>query len=206
MTTQWTVSRNSTILRDAIGTLWVTTAGTMGALGAAAMLSTDLLTSVVPIAVIAAACGLLYPPSIATLRAARRLPRSESPAIAAARKSLSRRFGMVVGVEVFFFVLANVILLLTHQYEYLVPVILLIVGVHFFPVAALFKMWPYYLAGALFSLASIGTLFATSSTMEIGRVKAWIALPTVSCAIVAWLTAGCLLIIQRKRLAQQVVE
>ncbi|MEO8956610.1 MAG: hypothetical protein ABI465_18825 [Ktedonobacteraceae bacterium] len=198
--TQFPVSRNSAILRDAIGSLWFTTAGSVAALGVVAMLSTNLVEALVLLGIVAVVCAVLYPLNISTLRAARSLPRAASPEIAAARKKLIRRFGAVVGVEMLFFLLANVILLQIHHYEYLVPIILLIVGVHFFPVAALFKMWPYYLTGLLFSLAAIITLLTTPSTMSIGRLSSWIVLPTVICALVAWLTAICVLAIQKKRL------
>jgi hypothetical protein len=157
------------------------------------MLSTSFVEALVLLVIVAGVCAVLYSLNISTLRVARRLPLEASPEIAAARKKLIRRFGVVVGVEMLFFLLANVVLLQIHHYEYLVPIILLIVGVHFFPVAALFYMWPYALTGLLFS-------FATPYTMDIGRLSSWIVLPTVMCALGAWLTAMCLLAMQKKRL------
>jgi hypothetical protein len=164
------------------------------------MLSTSLVEALVLLVIVAGVCAVLYSLNISTLRVARRLPLEASPEIAAARKKLIRRFGVVVGVEMLFFLLANVILLQIHHYEYLVPIILLIVGVHFFPVAALFYMWPYALTGLLFSFAAIITLLATPYTMDIGRLSSWIVLPTVMCALGAWLTAMCVLAMQKKRL------
>lgn len=175
------------------------TAGTIAALGAAALLSTDLTATVVLIAVTAVVALVVYPIGISMLRAALRLPRPKSPKITAERKKLSRRFGVVVGIEMAFFALANVVLLLTNHYEYLVPAILLITGVHFIPVARLFRMWPYYLTGVLFSLAAALPVLITSSTTRLGLVSAWIVLPTLSCAVIAWLTAGCVLAIQHRR-------
>jgi hypothetical protein len=199
---QFTVSRNSTILRDAIGSLWITTAGSIAALGAVVMLSTSVLEAIVLFGIVVGVCAVLYPLDISTLRAACRLLRETSPEIVAARKKLIRRFGLVVGIEMLFFLIANLVLAQFNHYEYLVPIIMLIVGVHFFPVAALFKMWPYYLSGLLFSLAAIITLISAPYTMHIGRLSSWVVLPTVICALVAWLTAACVLAIQRKRLGQ----
>lgn len=193
------VSVNSTILRDAVGALWMATAGTVAALGVAAMVSTHLTAAVVLIAVTAVVALVLYPIGISMLRAALRLPRPQSLQITAERKKLSRRFGVVVGIEMAFFALANVVLLLTNRYEYLVPAILLITGVHFIPIARLYRMWPYYLTGLLFCLAAVLPVLITSSTTRLGLVSAWIVLPTLSCAVIAWLTAGCVLAIQNKR-------
>ena len=97
---QFTVSRNSTILRDAIGFLWIMAAGSLAALGAVAMMSVTVLEAVVLLVLVGVVCAVFFPMGISVLRTALRLPREASPEIAAARKQLSRRFGMVVGVEV----------------------------------------------------------------------------------------------------------
>jgi len=62
------------------------------------------------------------------------------------------------------------------------------------------------MTGALVSLASIVLLVTISSTMQIDRVSRWIVLPTASCAVIAWFTAGRAPAIQRKQLAQRLVE
>ena len=197
---QFVVSKNSAILRDAIGALWMTIAGTVAALGVVAMSSTSVLEVLVLLLIVLVVSFALYPSIISTLRAALRLPRESSPAITAARTKVTRRFGAVFSLECLCFLLANIVLLLLHHYEYLVPAILLIVGIHFFPIAALFKMWPYYLTGLLFSLAAIITVLTSPYTLSIGHVSRWIVLPTAICAGVAWLTAACVLIIERRRL------
>jgi len=202
---QFAVSKYSTILRDVIGSLWMAIAGTVAALGVGAMLSTRVSGALVPLVIVIVVSLALYPLLLSTLRTALRLPRESSPETTAARKKLVRRFGAVVGIECLCFLLANVVLLRLDRYAYLVPTILLIVGIHFIPVAALYKMWPYYLTGLLFSLAAIVTVLAFPYTRYIGRASSWIVLPTAACACVAWLTAACILIIQRRRLGDQSV-
>lgn len=195
-----TVSRSSAIVRDAIGLLWMVTAGSIAALGAVAMVSVTVQQAVVLLVVVGVVCALLFFMGIRVLRAAVRLPREASPEIVATRKNFSRRFGLVVALETFALLAANIVLLWINHYEYLVPIVLLIVGVHFFPVAILFKMWPYHFTAAIFSLAAIAPLVSMPVTTTIGHVSSWIVLPTAGGAIGAWLTAGCLLGIERKRL------
>ncbi len=197
---QFAVSKNSAILRDAIGSLWMAIAGTVAALGVVAMIGTSVSGALVPLVIVIVVSFALAPFLLSTLHTALRLPRDSSPEFTAARKKLVRRFGAVVGIECLSFLLANIVLLRLNRYEYLVPTILLIVGIHFVPVAVLFRMWPYSLTGLLFSLAAIVTVLASPSTRYIGRASGWIVLPTAACACVAWLTAGCILIIQRRRL------
>lgn len=197
---QITVSRNSAILRDAIGLLWMMTAGSIAAVAAVAMVSTTVLEAVVLLGLVGSVCAVFIPMGINVLRTALRLPREASLEVAAARKQVRRRFGMVFGVELLAFLVANIVLLFIKHYEYLVPIILLIVGVHFFPLARLFKMWPYHFTGVSFSLAAILPPIGMPFTMNIGHVSSWIVLPTAGCAFGAWVTAGCVLGIERKRL------
>jgi len=197
---QFAVSKNSAILRDAIGSLWMAIAGTVAALGVVAMIGTSVSEALVLLLLVIVVSVTLSPFLLSILRAALRPPRESSPEMTAARKKLVRRFGAVVGIECLCFLLANVVLLRLNHYEYLVPTILLIVGIHFVPIAALYKMWPYYLTGLLFSLTSIITVLAFPFTRYLGRASGWIVLPTAACACVAWLTAACILLIQRRRL------
>jgi len=92
---QFVVSKNSAILRDAIGALWMTIAGTVAALGVVAMSSTSVLEVLVLLLIVLVVSFALYPSIISTLRAALRLPRESSPAITAARTKVTRRFGAV---------------------------------------------------------------------------------------------------------------
>ena len=198
---QFTVSRNSAILRDAIGLLWMMGAGSIAALGVVAMVSVTVLEAVILLVLVGGVCAVFFPRGISILRAALRLPRATSPAVAAAGKQLRRRFGSVFGVEMLSFLVADIVLFSTHHYAYVVPIILLITGIHFFPLAMLFKMWPYHVTGVVFSLAALFPLFTVPFTMTIGHLSSWIVLPTVGCALGAWVTAGCVLGIERKRLA-----
>jgi hypothetical protein len=132
---------------------------------------------------------------IVYLRAAQHLPRDTSPESVALRKKLGRRFGLVVLIEVVAIVIANSVCALTNQVDFIVPVDLLIVGIHFFPLAALFNVRSYYVMGMLWILIVIITMLTTSSTTIVGwGMSIWIVLPSIGCAVVTWLTVIYLLV------------
>ncbi len=65
---QFVVSKNSAILRDAIGALWMTIAGTVAALGVVAMSSTSVTEALVLLLIVLVVSFALYPSIMSTLR------------------------------------------------------------------------------------------------------------------------------------------
>lgn len=92
--------------------------------------------------------GIALGASIATLGVrASRIPRNASPATAqqiANNREIGRHYYVVFGIELAAILLAVVALKAIHYPDYILCGIALIVGVHFFPLAALFKAPVYY--------------------------------------------------------------
>ena len=72
----------------------------------------------------------------------------------------------------------------------LVPLDRLIVGIHFLPLARIFRVPRYYAMGGLFSLASVLTLVLVPAHAQVGAAAAWFVIPTLGCSAVAWATAA----------------
>lgn len=103
--------------------------------------------------ILVAGAGAALAVAIAVLRLrVSRLPRdaiAPSAQEIVADRAIGRRFGLVFGIEAGAIFLAVVGLNAVHLPEYIPCAVALIVGVHFFPLARLFKAPVYYVTGAL---------------------------------------------------------
>ncbi|MBZ5634332.1 MAG: hypothetical protein LAO55_14520 [Acidobacteriia bacterium] len=111
-------------------------------------------------------------------------PRSEEERVA------MRRFVPVVVAEVIAIMLVNVICGVTQHVELLVPLDLLIVGIHFLPLAWIFQVPRYYVMGGLFCLVILLTLVLVPAKAQVGAAASWFVIPTFGCTTVAWATAA----------------
>jgi hypothetical protein len=126
---------------------------------------------------------------VGVIRAILRSPGGVPPRTAEDRVML-RRFVPVVVAEVFAIMVVNGICAVTQHLELLVPLDLLIVGIHFLPLARIFRVPRYYAMGGLFSLASMLTLVLVPEHAQVGAAAAWFVIPTLGCSAVAWATAA----------------
>ena len=76
------------------------------------------------------------------------------------RKRISIRFGIIFGIEIVLIALANILLSLFQVDRFIAPTTALIVGIHFFPLARLFRIPVYYITGALLSVLALVALVA----------------------------------------------
>lgn len=123
--------------------------------------------------------------SIRVRRAVGGLPRDDSPLADARRKHLSNRLSLVSALQGVAIVLAVILLGRYALAPFIPAVVVLIVGVHFFPLAKLYAVRAYYVTGsALCALAAVAFLVA----------PAW-RLPFVglACAAVLFATAAYVL-------------
>ena len=129
---------------------------------------------------------------IMLIRAAIRLPQETSPAARAGGTAEGRRygrtFGVVFGLEIVIIALASVLLNAFHHPEFLLPFVAIVVGLHFFPLAALFTVRLYYVTGALLVLAGVTVMLAVPVHTMIGNLHTWDVLVGASCAVILWLT------------------
>jgi uncharacterized membrane protein YecN with MAPEG domain len=123
--------------------------------------------------------------AVATFRARRRSFAGASDAAAGQR--VRKVFMIVNAVQWTGIGLAVLLLNLTGHVAWILPVVIWIVGVHFFPLARLFRYQGYILTGLALILVSVLTLLYGS---EIG---ASIALTLLATGAILWLTAVVLL-------------
>lgn len=136
---------------------------------------------------------LLLGGAIVIMRTVRRLPVDRSPeAIAYGRERgrfYGKWFGIIFGLEIVLISVTNILLysVLNHP-EYAMPIMALIVGVHFLPLAPVFQVKLYYVTGTLVALMGVIMLIAVPVTQTIGQARAWDVILGLSCAPLLWLT------------------
>lgn len=125
------------------------------------------------------------------LRYARTLPKTLSPEGAATRKRISMWFGIVFGLEFLLIALASTLLSSVQAGSFIPPAIALIVGIHFFPLARLFRVPTYYLTGALLSILALIALVALPLGLPIGGSSPdnWSLFVGIGSTVILWLTA-----------------
>lgn len=141
----------------------------------------------------------LLVPGLTTLRAARSLHQAKvTPEEQALGKKIAGRFGIVFGVECTAIAAANVLLILFNHPEFIAPVMVLIVGLHFLPLAFLFQVRIYSLVGAVLSLLGGGALLALLFDLTLGSLYTWSVIVGLSTAGILWLTSLYILVRARR--------
>lgn len=137
---------------------------------------------------------------------ARRLPRDTSPEAVAQGKVIGRRlgmqFGIIFGLEILIAVVVNVVLNVINHPEFFFPLLAIIVGAHFVPLAPIFQVRIYYATGILLCLVGLVVLLATPSTAMMNGARLWDVLPGFLSAPILWLTALYDLIASRRVVLQ----
>lgn len=125
---------------------------------------------------------------IGVLRAVLRSPNAS--ALTAEGQVMARRFKWVVIGEVAAIMIVNGIASAMQYFQLIAPLDILIVGIHFFPLASLFRVPRYYWMGGLFCAVTVLTLVLVPAHAQVGAADAWLVWPTFGCSLVAWVTAG----------------
>lgn len=139
-----------------------------------------LVVGVVSVALVIAAVRLL--------RQARHLPTSTSEESRARGKTQGRRFLLVFGVEFASIFVAASLLGIAGLEGFIPPVIALIVGLHFLPLAAVFGVRLYYLTGILISLVAAVALVALLFGVTLGGEFGWAIVVGIATALILWTT------------------
>ena len=126
--------------------------------------------------------------SIVLLVRARRERRAIEPA-ASERRVTMRRFWLVVAAEIVLIAVVNAVSMAAARPTLIVPLDLLIVGVHFLPLAKIFGVPRYYLTGLAFCAVAIVTLVVFPDDARIGHGVSRHVVASLGCKTVAWLTA-----------------
>jgi len=126
---------------------------------------------------------------VLVIRAVLRLP-GTIPARTPEERAVFRSFGYVVGAEVVAFLLVNPACAFAGRPELIVPLDVAIVGVHFLPLAKIFRVPRYYPLGLLFCGVAMLTLLLFPEHAQTGHAIARYVVPALGCAPVAWVIAG----------------
>jgi hypothetical protein len=116
-------------------------------------------------------------------------------------KRINRKFGLVFGLEGVAIFLASVICNILNQFEVFFPVMAMIVGIHFFPLASLFKEKFYYGTGVVMCMLGIISLFlpinATVGDVSLIAMSTFIGFGS---AVTLWVTGLRIWVTLMKRL------
>jgi hypothetical protein len=167
--------------------IWLVAISTVFTVLSLTMIGTSVARLVLASVVIAAILHLAI--GVGVIRAILRSPGAIPPRTTEDRVML-RRFIPVVIAEVIAIMVVNGICAVTQHLELLVPLDLLIVGIHFVPLARIFRVPRYYTMGGLFCLITVLTLVLVPVHAQVGAAAAWFVIPTFGCSAVAWATAA----------------
>ena len=84
--------------------------------------------------------------------------------------------------------IASIVLLKLNHFQYIVPVDILIVSLHFIPLARIFAMPIYYILGIVVSLIAIITMLLVPASSQIGHLITIEAIPSIFFIFLNWIT------------------
>ena len=96
----------------------------------------------------------------------------------------------MVVAEVAAWALVSYVCVAIHHVALLVPLDVVILGLHFLPLARIFENRRYYPLGVLICGVAILTLAIFREDAYIGRAIAWYVVPALGCAPAVWIVAG----------------
>lgn len=145
--------------------------------------------------------GVFFASSISVFTRAKNFPKSTSAADIAIRKKSGMWFGIIFGAEGFLiFIAVNAVINLGHP-ELTIPAIALVVGLHFYPMAKIFKRKvDYYLATWTTLVAITAIILSLNKTFSEPQALAFVGIGTAiatSCYGIYMLNYGTKLIRSR---------
>lgn len=141
--------------------------------------------------------------AISLLGKARRMNHAASPEEREQRRNLNRRFGWVFGLEGLAIFIASVICNMINYFEIFFPIMAIIVGIHFFPLARLFRENFYYGTGIILCVLGVITFFlplhATVNDVTLIATSTFIGFGS---ALTLWVTGLRIWTVMHKQLKQ----
>ncbi|MEC0128266.1 DUF7010 family protein [Paenibacillus pabuli] len=105
------------------------------------------------------------------------------------RRNINRKFGLIFGLEGLAIFIASVICNMIDYFEIFFPIMAIIVGIHFFPLARLFRENFYYGTGVTLCIIGVITLFlpinATINNVTLIATSTFVG---YSSALTLWVT------------------
>jgi len=175
----------SYVLGLSIGTFWLIAASTGFATSLLAGVGTsNSRTTLIAIGVAAVAYLAVTLRQIITAAKLPKEPRTDE------RRQMSRRFVWIVILELVGIVIVNTAFFNLGLLSWLVPVDLIIVGLHFIPLAKLFGVPRYTPLGVVFCAIPVLTLMVVPADALIGAAVARYLISSLGCAAATWLIAA----------------
>jgi hypothetical protein len=131
--------------------------------------------------------GILLTWSITALLLAKKLPDDKSEEANKRRRYIRKWFLIILVIEIAGLNITPVILLKLNCFQYIVPVDILIVALHFLPLGRVFNMPVYYFLGIILSLIDMLTMVLVPVSLQIGNLPALIAIPSLSFIFLNWI-------------------
>ncbi|HEV3462152.1 MAG TPA: hypothetical protein VG413_08925 [Candidatus Dormibacteraeota bacterium] len=108
-------------------------------------------------------------------------------------RDLVRKVGVVlIGYAISAVLAASVLHWLRHD-TLILPVLVVIVGLHFGAFARVLHVWQYYLTGVLACVGVAITLLATEPGSSVGALSSWILFPLLGNGVALFATAGLMI-------------
>ena len=139
---------------------------------------------------------------IILIKASRGLSTEMTEADARHSKRVGMWFGIIFGLEGALIGAASAICGSTNHFDLFFPVMALIVGAHFLPLAHLFRVRIHYIAGTLLCLLAAVTLLMVPARVTLGhhQIMAWWASVGFGSALILWGTGAAVWLTGRRLL------
>jgi hypothetical protein len=181
------------------GTLWLIAVSTGFSIYSFSMTRTASVRAALVMVLLVA--GTLLAMSIRQIAIALKLP-NEPRSLAEQRtgQQIRARFALIFALEIVAIGLVNLACFYTHHLSLMVPLDLIIVGIHFMPLAKLFGVPRYTILGWLFCIASILTLLLVPANAHHATFVGRSVYSSLGCSASALLiSAGNLLELRRRQ-------
>ena len=175
------------ILSLAGGTIWLVVAAAGFATISLVFVGTPIaktsLTGVIALA------AVLLGIAITSVRAASKLP-GILPPVTEEERGILRHVAQTTVAEVIGLAIVNGICIVYRQFALIAPLDVLVVGLHFIPLARFLGVPRYYVMGALFCVVSVVTLVFIPQSALVGHAPAQAVVPGLACSVVVWFVAA----------------
>jgi hypothetical protein len=112
------------------------------------------------------------------------------PPLTPEERAIMRGFAQVFIAEIVSLVAVNWLCATYQRFGLMAPLDIIIVGLHFLPLARILRTPRYYVMGAMFCVIPSMTLILIPEAARLGRAPVWFAVPALMCGLVVWLIAA----------------
>ncbi|OBZ17598.1 MULTISPECIES: hypothetical protein [Bacillales] len=144
----------------------------------------------------------------ALIRASKKLANQGSKSDSGFGKPNKKTFNLIFAAEgVAIFIAVAICNMMNHSE--LIPILIaIIVGVHFFPLAPLFRVKLYYITGSLLCLLAVGTWLFAPETLTAGdhQILAYMSIVGLGSALILWGTGLAVWLMGKKLLSSAVSQ